>query len=83
MGKCLGGAPISMSSPYFYRADDEMRKAFDGLSEPNPDKHDTILNLDPITGLAVAAHKRIQVGKPFLLCTTYSWRNLVRRLLET
>ena len=51
-----------MSSPHFYRADDEMRKAFDGLSEPNPDEHDTILNLDPITGLAVAAHKRIQVG---------------------
>merc|ERR1712110_498062 len=72
VGTCLGmpggrpgiPLPIAMSSPHFYRGDKRLAKAFEGLSPPDPDKHDTILNLDPITGLTVGAHKRIQINMP-------------------
>ena len=52
--------PISMSSPHFFRADPKLLSMFEGLS-PDPAIHDVTLDLDPITGLAVSAHKRIQV----------------------
>jgi len=56
--------PISMSSPHFYRGDPKLIKAFEGISDPDPAKHDTILNLEPITGITVSAHKRIQINMP-------------------
>ena len=57
--------PISMSSPHFFRADPKLLSQFEGLS-PDPAIHDVTLDLDPITGLAVSAHKRIQVTNQVL-----------------
>ena len=36
-------------------------QAVSGL-HPKPDSHDTVLDIEPRTGLTLAAHKRIQVG---------------------
>jgi len=63
VGKCLGGAPIFMSSPHFYNADATLLQDFEGLA-PNQEDHDTVLDVDPITGLALNARKRIQVNFP-------------------
>merc|ERR1719495_371987 len=59
VGPCLGGAPISMSSPHFFNGDEDLVKAFKGL-KPDKNKHDTVLDIEPITGLAVNAAKKIQ-----------------------
>ena len=59
-GVCQGGAPIIMSAPHFYNGATELANAVDGMN-PNKDLHDTILDLEPITGIALNAHKRIQV----------------------
>ena len=61
VGVCQGGAPIIMSAPHFYNGDPELLEHFDPPLAPNKDLHDTILDLEPITSIALNAHKRIQV----------------------
>ncbi len=38
-------------------------QAVDGMTPGDPEIHDTFLDLEPYTGAAMAAHKRIQVLK--------------------
>ena len=59
--ECQGGAPIIMSSPYFYNGDEDLAGFFEPPLKPNKDLHDTILDIEPITAIALNAHKRIQV----------------------
>ena len=61
---CQGGAPIIMSSPYFYNGDSELggTKYFEPPLIPDKSMHDTILDAEPITSIVMNAHKRIQVG---------------------
>ena len=56
---CLG-IPVILSAPHFYNADPRLEAAVDGLKS-DIEKHDTYLDIEPITGITLAAHKRGQV----------------------
>ncbi|XP_041086790.1 lysosome membrane protein 2-like isoform X2 [Polyodon spathula] len=71
-GKCLGtgvlkvsvcrkGAPVVVSFPHFYQADQKYVDAIEGLS-PNKDDHETFLDINPLTGFPVRASKRAQIN---------------------
>ena len=64
MGECQGGVPVSMSAPFFYNGDPIFNNDtfFDPPLIADKDKHDTILDLEPTTSIALNAHKRIQVN---------------------
>jgi hypothetical protein len=50
-----------MTAPHFWNADKDLETQMNGVK---PDKmlHDTFLDIEPITGVALSAHKRIQVN---------------------
>lgn len=56
---CTGGIPIIMSSPHFLFADDQFLRDVVGL-KPNLTAHTTELFVEPLTGVPMKAHKRIQ-----------------------
>ncbi|XP_067846352.1 lysosome membrane protein 2-like [Heptranchias perlo] len=58
---CKQGAPIILSSPHFYQAD---QKYIDDIEGMHPDKanHETFLDINPLTGLLVRAAKRVQIN---------------------
>ncbi len=56
---CLG-VPIISTAPHFFQADPSLAEAIDGLT-PDQEKHDTFLDVDPITGVAMTAYKKGQV----------------------
>ncbi|XP_066501918.1 lysosome membrane protein 2c isoform X2 [Hoplias malabaricus] len=71
-GKCLGsgllnisvckqGAPIIMSSPHFYQADEKYVDDVFGM-KPNKMEHQTAIDINPLTGFVVQAAKRLQVN---------------------
>ena len=62
VGNCYGGIPIVMTAPHFHNADPGLLDQVIGVS-PDIEKHDTVLDIEPITGVALSAHKRIQVPK--------------------
>jgi len=59
------GAPVVISLPHFMDADASFVDAIQGL-KPDPSLHTTYLNIEPMTGVALDAHKRIQVNIPML-----------------
>ncbi|TRY76195.1 hypothetical protein TCAL_02655, partial [Tigriopus californicus] len=63
---CQGGAPVWMSSPHFINSPSHFREDFDGIAEPNPELHDTILDIEPNTGIVINLHKRVQINIPML-----------------
>ena len=54
------GAPVFGSGPHFLYGDHQLVQAIEGL-QPEADKHSTFLNIEPLSGVAFQAHKRIQV----------------------
>ena len=50
------------SQPHFYNADPSLEKAIDGI-KGDIEKHDTYLDIEPLTGITLSAHKRGQVRK--------------------
>ncbi|CAL8110768.1 unnamed protein product [Orchesella dallaii] len=58
---CRDGAPIWMSTPYFLDGDAGYL-ADSGLPDPDREKHQTLLDIEPNTGVLLNAHKRIQVN---------------------
>ena len=50
------------SQPHFYNADPSLEQAIDGLKS-DIEKHDTYLDIEPLTGITLSAHKRGQVRK--------------------
>lgn len=60
VGDCYGGIPVIMSAPHYWNVDKELLSQIDGLN-PVQDLHDTYLDVEPTTGIALSAHKRIQV----------------------
>lgn len=60
IARCMGGAPVFMSSPYFYHSPDFLREDV-SMEEPVPALHETQLDVEPNTGITVSVHKRIQV----------------------
>jgi len=57
------GAPVIMSTPHFLDGDPELVAAIDGI-DPNPELHQTYLHLEPLSGMPMQAHKRIQISVP-------------------
>jgi len=57
------GVPVIMSTPHFLDGDERLWKAIDGL-QPDRDLHVTYLNLEPLSGMPMQAHKRIQISLP-------------------
>ncbi|KAL8206644.1 UNVERIFIED_CONTAM: hypothetical protein K2H54_016816 [Gekko kuhli] len=58
---CMQGAPIILSSPHFYQADEVYIKSIDGI-HPQKEDHETFLDINPMTGLLVRACKRFQIN---------------------
>ena len=55
------GAPAYGSAPHFLSADPALVEGVDGL-HPDVDKHTTYLNIEPRSGVAFQAHKKIQIS---------------------
>ncbi|XP_076020009.1 lysosome membrane protein 2c [Genypterus blacodes] len=58
---CKQGAPIIMSSPHFYQADQQYVKGVFGM-KPNKERHQTTIDINPLTGIILQAAKRLQVN---------------------
>ncbi|KAJ8338941.1 hypothetical protein SKAU_G00357270 [Synaphobranchus kaupii] len=58
---CKQGAPIIMSSPHFYQADEKFVHDVFGM-KPKKEYHETALDINPLTGILVRAAKRLQVN---------------------
>ncbi|XP_033871031.3 lysosome membrane protein 2-like [Acipenser ruthenus] len=58
---CRKGAPVVVSFPHFYQADQKYVDAIEGLS-PNKDDHETYLDINPLTGFPMRACKRAQIN---------------------
>lgn len=52
-----------MSAPHYWFVDDAIKDQVEGLLA-DQEKHDTYLDIEPMTGVALSAHKRIQVNFP-------------------
>jgi len=60
IASCKGGAPIVMSTPHFYEGAQEYIDKF-GM-KPSKELHETVIDVEPHSGLNLAANKRIQVN---------------------
>lgn len=58
---CKNGAPIIMSLPHFYQADEKFVSAIEGM-HPNKDDHETFVDINPLTGIILKAAKRFQIN---------------------
>ncbi|XP_053333820.1 lysosome membrane protein 2-like [Clarias gariepinus] len=58
---CRKGAPVIVSFPHFYLADQKYIDAIEGIS-PVHEHHQTFLDLNPTTGVPVRAAKRVQIN---------------------
>ncbi|XP_054265720.1 sensory neuron membrane protein 2-like [Macrosteles quadrilineatus] len=62
ISQCMN-APIVISHPHFYQGEAEFRDYAQGCS-PDPDKHLSMVYLEPRSGVPVKAAKRIQFNMP-------------------
>ncbi|KAK2872218.1 hypothetical protein Q8A67_022115 [Cirrhinus molitorella] len=58
---CKEGAPIIMSSPHFYQADEKFVQDVFGMN-PNKEEHETVIDVNPLTGMLLRGAKRVQVN---------------------
>ncbi|XP_054468024.1 lysosome membrane protein 2c [Anoplopoma fimbria] len=58
---CKQGAPIIMSSPHFYQADEKYVQDVFGM-KPQKEQHQTTIDIHPLTGIILQAAKRLQVN---------------------
>ncbi|XP_038139578.1 lysosome membrane protein 2c [Cyprinodon tularosa] len=58
---CKQGAPIIMSSPHFYQADEKFVKDVFGM-RPKKEEHQTAIDINPLTGIILRAAKRLQIN---------------------
>ncbi|XP_026572913.1 lysosome membrane protein 2 [Pseudonaja textilis] len=58
---CKQGAPIFLSLPHFFHAEEKYVKSVEGM-HPNKQNHDTFLDINPLTGVLVRANKRMQIN---------------------
>ncbi|NP_001080106.1 scavenger receptor class B member 2 L homeolog [Xenopus laevis] len=61
VSNCKQGAPIILSSPHFYQADENVINSIRGI-KPIKEHHMTFLDLSPLTGTIIHAAKRMQVN---------------------
>ncbi|XP_054258358.1 platelet glycoprotein 4-like isoform X4 [Macrosteles quadrilineatus] len=58
---CANGVPIMMSFPHFMHADPAVTAHLKGL-DPDPEKHDFFIDIQPILGFTLGTVSRIQVN---------------------
>ncbi|ESO89463.1 hypothetical protein LOTGIDRAFT_165058 [Lottia gigantea] len=58
---CRQSAPIVLSQPHFLAADPSIINSVYGL-HPNTEEHQTIIDLEPITGTTMNAAKKLQIN---------------------
>jgi len=73
------GAPVVMSTPHFLDGDPSLAEAIDGIN-PVRDAHVTYLNLEPMTGMPLQAHKRIQINVPLFQSKRFE---LLKNVIES
>jgi len=62
--KCML-SPVVMCSPHFYMAEAQLDNfAEDSGLNPVYEDHRTVLEIEPLTGMTLSVHKRIQVNQP-------------------
>ncbi|KDR20477.1 Scavenger receptor class B member 1 [Zootermopsis nevadensis] len=59
---CQFDSPIMLSFPHFYLADPKLRDAVEGMSPPDPEKHQLYIDVQPQMGVALGARARIQLN---------------------
>lgn len=76
---CQKGAPIVLSSPHFYMGDNQYVNGVAGLS-PSKERHETFLDIHPLTGLVLRASKRLQIN---IDLRNYDMLQLLRNVEDT
>lgn len=61
LAPCKFNAPIYLSLPHFLDADSSFGNEIEGL-QPNPEKHDFFMDIEPRTGAPVVASARVQIN---------------------
>lgn len=61
VSRCQQNAPVVLSQPHFYQADPKVIQSVNGV-HPNKAKHETILDVEPTTGLVLNVAKRLQIN---------------------
>jgi hypothetical protein len=56
------GTPVYLSKPHFLDGDDSLIHSIGGITEPDKDKHNTYIEVEPITGITMNARSRMQVN---------------------
>ncbi|XP_018408784.1 PREDICTED: lysosome membrane protein 2 [Nanorana parkeri] len=79
VSECKQGAPIILSSPHFYQADESIVKSIEGIS-PNQDDHETFMDINPLTGILLRAAKRMQVNVHVRQIPTFSTTKNIQTL---
>merc|ERR1719391_423587 len=59
------GAPVIASLPHFLNGDEKLNNSIAGLL-PDPSLHTTYINVEPYSGVALDAHKRLQINVPLM-----------------
>ncbi|CAN9504933.1 unnamed protein product [Ophioblennius macclurei] len=68
---CKQGAPIIMSSPHFYEADEKFVQDVFGM-KPDKEQHQTVIDVHPLTGNVLRAAKRLQINVYVEKISTFS-----------
>ncbi|KAM4635702.1 lysosome membrane protein 2c [Polymixia lowei] len=77
---CKQGAPIIMSSPHFYQADEKFVLDVVGMN-PKKEQHQTTIDINPLTGIILQAAKRLQVNVYVEKMSTFSQTGNVRTVV--
>ncbi|KAM9841875.1 lysosome membrane protein 2c [Aulostomus maculatus] len=80
VSQCKQGAPIIMSSPHFYQADEMFVQDVFGM-KPKKEYHQTAIDINPLTGVVMQAAKRLQVNIYVEKIPTFSQTGNVRTVV--
>ncbi|XP_069020070.1 lysosome membrane protein 2c [Embiotoca jacksoni] len=77
---CKQGAPIIMSSPHFYQADEKFVQDVFGMM-PDKEQHQTTFDINPLTGIILQAAKRLQINVHVQRFASFSQTGNVRTVV--
>ncbi|XP_052865198.1 scavenger receptor class B member 1 [Anopheles cruzii] len=61
LSPCWYNIPVAVSLPHFYKGDPSLAQAIDGLN-PNKEKHDAVIIMQPQLGIPMQANIRVQIS---------------------
>jgi len=59
---CQYDSPVLLSFPHFYMGDPRLREAVHGMDEPDADRHEFYIDVQPEMGVAMRAKARVQIN---------------------